>query len=57
MIGLSLQGGVGHPHLSALGEPAGLALLPVGGGHLARSRLAQRPAAERFVLVSNLAKC
>ena len=52
----ALQSGVRHPPLPALGEPAGLALLPAGGGDgaaAARARPRPRPraAAEACVLV------
>ena len=53
-VASGLQRGVGHTHLATLGEPAGLALLPVGGSHLTRPRLSQRSAAERLVFVANL---
>ena len=53
-VASGLQRGVGHTHLATLGEPAGLALLPVGGSHLTRPRLSQRSAAERLVFVTNL---
>ena len=53
-VATGLQRGVGHTHLATLGEPAGLALLPVGGSHLTRPRLSQRSAAERLVFVTNL---
>ena len=48
-----LQRGVGHPHLATLGEPAGLALLPVGGGHLTALGLRDGPAGEGLELVAH----